>query len=454
MTKKSFIVGTGVLASLSVLFVPVQQVSAASQKPITIKMMIGDFGAVADKQLLDYLVKPYEKAHPGVTIQVQFVSGGQSNVDTKTILDVNSGSPPNVVAVFNDLGELAQKGVIMPLTPLYRQSHITAKDFIPASWKETVVNGVSYAFPATSNPAYALWYNPQAMKAAGIATPPKTWNQLYNDSIKAVKFNKQGKLVRVGWQWGDGSVFGGAGAEAMAFGHDYTWGKVKGKWVPTPLNPHNIEILTEMKKLSDAYGGYKNYSKWIASDQGWGSSVDYLAQGKTLFNVDGFWDYMGFDQYNPKFHYMATYLPTPHGLLKEQTDNYAISWSAALPKGQDPAHLKAAWDFVMWAFDTHSYQLELTTNGSTVVSQQNAWDKVAASAVPKSHAYFKNSFKYFTQPVKYITEVVPNVPISSFYGTQLTNAVDAVLYGKKTPKQALQDVQQAVQTQMLIGGSN
>lgn len=456
MAKKKTMMGMGVLASVLTALPMIPQASAASSSPITIRMMIGDFGNVADKQLLNYLVKPYEKAHPGVKIQVEFISGAQTNVDTKAILGVNSGNPPNIVAVFNDIGVLAQKGAIIPLTDLYEKYHIKSKDFIPANWSQTLVNGVPYAFPSTSNPALGMWYNPDAMKAAGLnpKNPPKTWNQLYQDSLKVVKFSKNGNLERIGWQFGDGGVFGSSSAEAMAYGHDYTWQKQGTKWIPTPLDPHNIQILTQMKKLSDAYGGYKKYSKFIASDQSWQGTVDYLAEGKSLFRVDGFWNYLGFDQYSPKFHYMAAYEPTPHGRLSEQADNSAISWAVAFPKGQDDAHLTAAWDFTMWAFDLHSAQLELTTNGSTALKAQAAWDKVAANSLPKDHAYFKNSFRYFTDPVKYITDVPPNVPIASFYQSQLTSAVDAVLLGQKTPQQALQDVANAVKTQMMISGGN
>lgn len=454
--SKSLVAGVAAALVSTPSVLPItQQASAATSKPITIRMMIGDFGNVADKQLIDYLVKPYEKTHPGVTIQVQFIAGAQTNVDTKAILGVNSGNPPNIVAVFNDIGVLAQKGAIIPLTALYEKYHIQAKDFIPANWTQTLVNGVSYAFPATSNPALGMWYNAQDMKAAGLNPndPPKTWNQLYTDSLKVVKFSKDGNIERVGWQFGDGSVFGSSSAETMAYGHDYTWKKEGSKWVPTPLDPHNVQILTQMKKLSDAYGGWKKYSKFLASDQSWQGSVDYLAEGKSLFRIDGFWNYLGFDQYSPNFHYMATYEPTPHGRLSEQTDNSAISWAVAFPKGQDSAHLAAAWDFTMWAFDLHSAALELTTNGSTALKAQAGWDQMAAQSLPASHAYFKSSFHYFTDPVKYITDVPPNVPIASFYSSQLTSAVDAVLLGQKTPQQALQDVSNAVNTQMMISGN-
>lgn len=455
MMRKTKLVSIGmVISSSAAMFLTAPQAfSAAKAQPITVRMMIGDFGNLADQQLLKYLVKPYEKSHPGVKIQVEFISGGQTNVDTKAILGVNSGDPANVVAVFNDLATLAQKGAIVPLDTMYKKYHIQAKEFIPASWDATLVNGVPYGFPATSNPSYGLWYNPEAMKAAGLnpSQPPKTWTQLINDSTKAVKFDKSGNLVRVGWEFSDGGVFG---AESMAYAHDYTWAKQNGKWVPTPLDPHNVQILTQIKKLADAYGGYQKYMKFVASDQGWQSSGSYGAQGKSLFGLDGYWDYMGYDQYSPKYHYMASYMPTPHGLLSEQTDNNAISWSVAFPKGQDNAHLNAAWNFVIWAFDTHSAQLELTTNGSTVISQQKAWDKLAAQSLPKDHAYFASQFKYFTDPVKYISESTPNLPITSFYENQLTQAADAVLFGKKSPEQALKDVDQAVKTQLLISGNH
>lgn len=424
-------------------------VQGASNKPITIRMMMPDWGEEADNTWLHDTVDAYMKLHPGVKIQMQFVPG--NDVDTKTILGVNSGDPPNLTVVYSDVALLAKRGVIMPLGDQFKKSNINPETFVPACWGAVQVNGVPYAFPAASTPVNVLWYNPAAMKAVGLNPndPPKTWKQLYEDSVKAVKFGKKGNLERVGLQFND-SYF--VNDEGNFLGNQEFWKQNGNQWTPSPVNSGNEAYLTYLKKLADLYGGYAKYSKWIASDQSWNGSVDYLAQGKSLFTIDGYWDYLGFDKYSPNFHYAVAEEPTANGNVIKQSANSVAQWAVAFPKGQTAAQFNAAWDFAVWAFDTHSWELGPTTNGSTVVSQQEKWDQLLIKQLPKDHKWFASSVPIFTNGIKYAKDYTPSVTMASYYMSQLNTAADNVLYGKMTPEQALNQAQQNVRTQETIGG--
>lgn len=430
---------------------------SAATKPINLTLMIGNFGPTPNADLIKYLIEPYEKTHPSVKITPEFITGGQSPIDEKTLLDVNAGDPPNMVAVFGNEATLAEKHVLEPLTGFYRQHKITPSDFIPAAWKETLVNGVPYAFPATSNPAAGLWYNPAAMKAAGLNPndPPKTWAQVLADSAKAVKFGKNGAIEREGLEFGPHSV--GTLFPSLAdnlSGTNSLWKKVGNQWIPTPVNATNIKDMEYVKKLVAVEGGWSKLSAWLSADEGQGGPIDYLAEGKVLFDVSGFYNFLGYDKYFPSFRYKATYLPTPKGLLSEQFGNPEFSWNIAFPKGQSVANLKAAETFVLWAFDQHSYNLGPTTNGSTVLSQQKLWaNELVQKYLPASHKYFAPELKYFSSGVvKYITAPTVTEPIALYYQTQLDDAMEAVLYGKTTPKKALETVAKNVRTEETVSG--
>lgn len=451
----SALITTVTATQISTVSVP--EVSAVTAKPIVLRFLYADSGAVADQTFVNQIVYPFNKSHPGIKVVMEFVPA--SELDTKTILEVNSGHSPNLVYVdssgYNDIGILAQKGVLMSLADQFKKSKINPNIFIPAMWGPSLVNGVSYAFPAASQPTNVLWYNPAAMTAAGLNPndPPRTWKQLYADSVKAVKFNKNGTLERVGLEISDTAVFNSYYG-TFSPGGQHIWKQSGGKWIPDPVNAYNIALLTYVKKLADLYGGYTKYAKWAASDQGWNGSVDYLAKGKALFTIDGYWDYLGFNQYSPEFHYGVSDMPTPNGLPSEQEGNVSMGWDIAFPKGQSQAAFQAAWTFAVWMGVTHSYLLGPTTNGSAVLSQQKQWDQVIINNLPKDHRWFTPYVQVFTRNLEYETQYNPAVAITPYYLNALTNAVDNVLYGKQTPLQALQQVEQNVQTQMLINGGN
>lgn len=443
------------VAEISTVSIP--QVSAATSRPIVLRFLYADSGSVADQTFVNQIIDPFNKSHPGIKVEMDFVP--EIDLDTKTILGVNSGNSPNLVMVdnsgLNDVGILAQKGVLMPLDDQFKQSKISPSIFIPAMWGASLVNGIQYAFPAASEPTNVLWYNPAAMKAAGLNpnNPPKTWKQVYEDSVKAVKFNKDGTLERVGLEISDTAVFGFYSG-TFSPGGQHIWKQINGKWVPDPVNQYNIDLLTYVKKLADLYGGFKKYAKWVASDQNFNGPVDYLAEAKSLFTIDGYWDYLGFNQYSPHFHYGVANMPTPNGLPSEQEGNVSMGWDIAFPKGQSQAAFQAAWTFAVWMGITHSYLLGPTTNGSPVLSQQKQWDQDVIKTLPPDHSWFAPYVKVFTQNLKYETQYNPAVSITPYYVNALTNATDSVLYGKQTPLQALEQVEKNVQTQMLINGGN
>lgn len=428
----------------------VPAITQAAAGPVTVHILFNDQGALADR-LFQQIASKFTKSHPGIRVQFQFVP--ENEIDSKTILGVNSGHPPNLVVVYSDVGELAQKGVILPLTSLFHKSHISPSIFVKASWKADLVNGVPYAFPAASQPGLGLWYNPAAMRAAGLnpKDPPQTWNQLYADSKKAVKFGPKGQLERVGYEIRITGTPYYPILEGNFCGGQQEWTHTSKGWAPTPVNACNIRFLDWAKKLVDLYGGYAKYAKFIASDQAWNGSLDYLAQGKALFRSGGYWDYIGYDQYSPKFHYAATFLPTPNGKLSQQIANPVTAWSVAFPKGQSARALNAAWQFAVWTFDQHAYLQGPTTNGDAILSQQSRWIRYDLSALsPTNRAKMTPYLKYFTLPLKVATEITPSVPIATYYGTQMDNAVQGVVMGKLSARAALQQVARNVKTEETI----
>lgn len=121
------------------------------------------------------LLDEFEKSHPGVDIEHVYVPFAQL---LKTILQQSlTGSLPDVVFADNpDVRHLAAAGVFKDITPLV-QEWGEWEDFFVGPRYATTLKGKIYAVQFVTN-NLALYYNRDLFKRAGIAEPPRTWQEL------------------------------------------------------------------------------------------------------------------------------------------------------------------------------------------------------------------------------------------------------------------------------------
>jgi alpha-glucoside transport system substrate-binding protein len=109
-------------------------------------------------------------------VQVQFEA--TRDLDAVLTTRVQAGNPPDVVILPNPgkLYELAGAGKLVDLSKLLDMAEF-AKDY-SAGWKDLgTVNGKLYGLFVKAAIKGLVWYNPKAMKAAGIEAP-STWDEM------------------------------------------------------------------------------------------------------------------------------------------------------------------------------------------------------------------------------------------------------------------------------------
>jgi multiple sugar transport system substrate-binding protein len=127
-------------------------------------------------------VPGFEAANPNIKVKV--VNAG-SSTDEYSALDnaiqAGSGVPDLAMFEYFALPYFAIPGKLDDLKGFGVDS--LKKDYIPAAWNDVTVNGKVFGLPSDYGPS-AMFYNEVTLKKAGVATPPATWDEYYQDAKK------------------------------------------------------------------------------------------------------------------------------------------------------------------------------------------------------------------------------------------------------------------------------
>ncbi|MEV0968873.1 ABC transporter substrate-binding protein [Microtetraspora glauca] len=177
----------------------------------------GDTGNDGGKQTISFLThwgpeqvtalkaaaSEFQKKNPGVTVDVRAVPFA----NLLSTLRTQGASPggPTIAGIYDLwLPELVRDGLAAP-------APATAAADLKANWPANLVDGITKQGAARGYPnevdLYALNYNKKLFAEAGIAAPPKTWDELVSAAAKLTKrdgdkVTQQGFGVITSWPAG------------------------------------------------------------------------------------------------------------------------------------------------------------------------------------------------------------------------------------------------------------
>jgi alpha-glucoside transport system substrate-binding protein len=158
-----------------------------------------EWTAAEQKDFLAAL-QPFE-TQTGITINY---SGKGSNMDTALQSAVQGGAPPDVALVPDPgtLQTLAKAGSIKDITSIVGN---LSSGFGNAWTQLATVNGKLYGIWFKGANKNTIWYNPAEFAAAGISSPPTSWEQLVTDAaqLKAAGVTPLSLCTDVGWPLAD-----------------------------------------------------------------------------------------------------------------------------------------------------------------------------------------------------------------------------------------------------------
>ncbi|MFC4597040.1 ABC transporter substrate-binding protein [Cohnella hongkongensis] len=181
-----------------------ESTSKTNSAGTTTLKILTHWDAANSKAYLDQ-VKAYEQIHPNVKIELQNVPFGE--LLKKITVSNISGEGADIYHIYSAwLPELTSSQSIDPAAGDYLAD-------IQAGYGQNIQDSVSidgkiYGYP-TELTAYALNYNKRLFEEAGIAAPPKTWDELLDYAKRLTKI-ENGQIVQQGFGvitgWDSGTV--------------------------------------------------------------------------------------------------------------------------------------------------------------------------------------------------------------------------------------------------------
>lgn len=148
--------------------------------------------------------KRFEAAHPDVEVDIEDVSW--DNLQQRLATDIAGGTPPDISVIATRwVLDYVQNNIAEPLDN-YIKPEFRSR-FYENLLKPGTVDGKTYLLPILAS-TRALYYNKELYQKAGVATVPKTWDDVRDASEKvkakgggAYGFGVQGKEIETDTYW-------------------------------------------------------------------------------------------------------------------------------------------------------------------------------------------------------------------------------------------------------------
>ena len=339
-----------------------------------------------------------------------------------------AGNAPGIMQVF-EVGTatmMAAKGAIKPVYELMKDEgeKFDPNSYLPAiTGYYSTAKGDMLSFPFNSS-SMVMWVNLDALKKAGIAEPPKTWPEVFDD---AKKLHATSPTCGLSASWITWALI-----EEFSAWHNVPIGtKANGLdgfdtvlEFNTPLETKLLENLVELQKdKSFDYSGRTNTGEGRFTS---GECPLYLSSSAFYPNIRA----------NAKFAYTAVampYFPDVAGAPQNSIIGGASLWVMG---GKKPEEYKGVAKFFTFLSDTNR-QAKLHQESGYLPITKAAYDKTKASGF-----YDKNPI--LEVPLKELTNKTPTENSRGLrFGGMVqmrdvwSEEIEAALAGKKSAKEAL-----------------
>ena len=281
-----------------------------------------------EKQLLEQVLHQFEVQHPPIKVKHETINDQYMDV-IKTRL-IGDAAPDIFYLDAFEAPLLMKYGVLEPLNT-YINAQFELTDFEPTLLKAFQLEDQTYGLPKDFS-TLALFYNKQAFQEAGINQPPKTWDELRDDSKKlTVDKNRDGRKEQYGFglapelsrQYFIMTAFGGRLIDRQENAAFFTSGSLKG-----------LQLVIEQYR--------KDQSSAQPSDVGASTGSEMFGQGKAAMVLEGTWAIPYLQETFPKLEFATAEVPTVNG--KKGTMAYTVAYVM----NKKAKHKDAAWQLIAY----------------------------------------------------------------------------------------------------------
>jgi ABC-type glycerol-3-phosphate transport system substrate-binding protein len=263
-------------------------------------------------------------------------------------------------------------------------------------------------------------------KAIHQGPPPRTIAELDALAARYTKFDKKGNLVTAGLiPWDEGGTFPWSAALGASW---YDLGARK--W--TINTPANRKVMEWMLKYATMLGGPAKASSLESAGGHLSSFYGVFYTGTTAFGAACDYDLVRYPVVAPHLNYGIARLPTAPGVT--YGTNQMPGGNLYLLPTKAP-HPKEAAVFIRFVASTKGVMEWCTREGN--LPPTPAGVPALLKAFPGMKPFIENvQFNHLVP--------LPTSPQNALFETELGNAQQAVIFKKKTPAQALADLESKV----------
>jgi multiple sugar transport system substrate-binding protein len=403
----------------------------SSNGKITISYLTHWSGPQIDQ--LNQAIAAYNKIEPNVTINVRNVPFG--NLLTTINTQGGSANGPTIMGIYNLwLPQLVQDNLLAQAPDTYTQDINQA---YPASVNSAVqVNGKTYGYPNEVD-LYALNYNKALFQQAGIANPPKTWDELVSDAKKLTRHASSGKITQQGFgiinSWNSGvvhpwlSLVNSDGGQLLSSDHKP---QLNSKAAMDTTNLYYQLIFQD--KVTDPAMNQANASTT-------GPFLDNFANGKTaMIIMANWWESSLQASMGDNFKNVAT-APIPVGPGGSASHSVSYSWSTVVSSHASQDQQDAAWKFLQWLNGSQSGK-----NGSSAMGDI----LMGMGILPSRSSDIQVHQSQLNTPFisTYVEQLPNSTPFPTVLGgdeitTSLQKSLESVMFGQNSPQQGMSQAQ-------------
>jgi len=397
---------------------------SAPAGPVTIHVLTMDQAGLKPAEI-DQIAREFEASNPDIKVVMEYL--GYDYIHDKITTGM-AAKPPAYDAVMIDViwpDEFIKAGYMLDVTD--RVTPEMKAGMFPASWNGVTRNGKIYGMPWLMDVKYFM-YNKDILQKAGIAEPPKTWEELV-DQAKTIK--EQGLVeFPIIWSWNqkEGVV---CDFTVLLFGNGGAFLDASGK--PVFNDEKGVQVLTWMKQTLD--DGLSNPSS-VASDEN--AVRDNFMAGNSAFAVNWLFQFSDSnDATKSQIVGQAAFAPMPvfaagaaagvQGSSVDGSSSFAIMATTPYPD--------QTWKFLSY-LASNEVQIKYSAEMLPVWQDNFKGDALtnlegATPTNPMTVPAFMAQFPYANER--------PTVSYYNEASAALQLAIQEALTGVKPPKQALDD---------------
>lgn len=348
-----------------------------------------------------------------------------SELERKLLIAIAGNDPPDLANLQDSaIPKFGDKNAIQQIDGLLPQLGVSREDYIDIFWELSSYENKLYGLPIAST-TIALHYNQELFNNAGFQTAPQTLEQL-DEYAKKLTIKTDGSFetlgfvpTQPGW-WNYGWVWW--------FGGDWFDGKNI-----TANRPENIQAFQWVQSYAKIYGA-RSLQNFTSGFGAFSWSDDRFMTGKLAMVLQGTWMSRFINEMAPQLNWKAEAFPSSGGKLKDVT--LAECNVLVIPRGAK--HKSQALKFMRF--------IQQPENLRHIALKQNKFVPLKNIDEDFYSSHPNKEIKLFTRLSKsQNAHCVPRLPIWQEYAHEIDNAFQSVWLEKKTPQQALDDVQKRIE---------